>query len=72
MLFQLVCQDIDDTNDDDSVEDQAEQDELLIEYAGEVLPKLGKNMKPDDFLVLFNRILPHILNRTVNLLTFRL
>uniref|UniRef100_A0A6M2DTC3 Putative karyopherin importin beta 3 n=1 Tax=Xenopsylla cheopis TaxID=163159 RepID=A0A6M2DTC3_XENCH len=60
----LVCQDADDRNDDSSVEDQAEQDEMLIEYAGDVLPKLGKHMKSDDFLIIFMRILPHILSRT--------
>ena len=45
-------------------EEEAEQDEMLFEYAGEVLPNLGRAMAPDTFAPYFVGLLPWILKKT--------
>jgi hypothetical protein len=40
----------------------------LIEYAGDIVPNLGKAMTPDDFAEYFGLLLPLFVNRTVRLL----
>ncbi|XP_046413500.1 importin-4-like isoform X1 [Neodiprion fabricii] len=55
MTGKTECQDQDETDGDET---EAEQDELLIECAGDVLPSFGKAMKPEDFLLYFQALLP--------------
>ncbi|XP_059088623.1 importin-4-like [Tigriopus californicus] len=43
---------------------QSEQDEVLFEYAGEVLPALGNAMNPTAFSPYFAGMLPHLLKKT--------
>lgn len=63
-----MCQDTDlgggagDSNDDDA---EAEQDELLLESAGDVIPKFGAALTPDDFVMYFPNVLKLMSNRTV-------
>lgn len=49
-------------SDDDG---EAEQDEMLIEYAGEVVPNLGKALGPQEFAHHFPHLLPLFANKTV-------
>ncbi|KAF5282240.1 hypothetical protein FQA39_LY17660 [Lamprigera yunnana] len=60
------CQDADlETAEDDAEEEtEAEQDELLLEYAGDVIPKFGKAIQPGDFALYFPNILTLVGNRT--------
>jgi hypothetical protein len=44
---------------------EAEHDELLFEYAGDIVPNLGKAMKPDDFSQYFIVLLPMFASKTV-------
>jgi len=56
---------VQDTDDDESLEgEEAEQDEMLFEYAGEVLPNLGRAMTPDAFSPYFAGLLPLLLKKT--------
>ncbi|XP_046390558.1 importin-4-like [Ischnura elegans] len=59
----VECQDAieDDSESDD---EDAEQDELLIECAGDIIPKLGKAMSPDDFAVYFEQFYPLLIAKT--------
>lgn len=43
---------------------QSEQDDVLFEYAGEVLPALGNAMNPAAFSPYFAGMLPHLLKKT--------
>merc|ERR1711892_73647 len=45
-------------------EEEAEQDELLFEYAGEVLPNLGRALTPLAFAPYFTGLLPMLLKKT--------
>ncbi|KAK8743844.1 hypothetical protein OTU49_001288 [Cherax quadricarinatus] len=58
-----MCQDM---TDEASSEDEgeAEHDELLIEYAGEVVPSLGKAMSQAEFATQFANLLPLFANKT--------
>ncbi len=51
-----------DVDDDDGQE--AEQDELLFQYAGDIMPALGKAMTPSAFAPYFAGLLPHLLKKT--------
>lgn len=66
-LLQTTCQDTDlnavADNGDEDVE--AEQDELLLECAGDVIPKFGNAIPPDDFFLYFPNILQLLMIRTV-------
>nr|CAD7413427.1 unnamed protein product [Timema cristinae] len=46
MTYKTECQDKEDEGSDDP---EAEQDEMLIECAGNIVPSLGKAMTPNDF-----------------------
>ena len=53
-------------NDEDS-EEQAEQDEVLFEYAGDILPSLGLALNnPEKFKPYFAGMLGHLLKKTKN------
>ena len=45
-------------------EEEAEQDEMLFEYAGEVLPNLGRALAPQAFAPYFTGFLPILLKKT--------
>jgi len=45
-------------------EEEAEQDEMLFEYAGEVLPNLGRALTPPVFAPYFTGLLPLLLKKT--------
>ncbi|XP_034941996.1 importin-4-like [Chelonus insularis] len=53
------CQDVGETDDDD----EAEQDELLVECAGEVFTNFGKILTPEEFAIYFQTILPYLKER---------
>ncbi|XP_048515338.1 importin-4-like isoform X2 [Athalia rosae] len=55
MTAKTECQDQEEIEGDET---EAEQDELLIECAGDVLPSFGKAMNPEDFLLYFQALLP--------------
>ena len=63
MKKECSCQD---AEDEDGMEEdeEAEEDEMLFEYAGEVLPNLGRAMSPDAFAPYFVGLLPWILKKT--------
>lgn len=59
-----MCQDMaDEASSED--EGEAEHDEMLIEYAGEVVPSLGKAMNQAEFASQFAQLLPLFANKTV-------
>jgi len=55
-----------DFGEDDGGDDaqEAEQDEALFEYAGEVIPALGRAMAPSAFAPYYAGLLPHLLRKT--------
>lgn len=55
-------EDVGGEDDDDSLE--AEQDELLFEYAGDLMPALGMAMEPEKFAPYFAGFLPHVIKKT--------
>lgn len=63
MKKECACQD-NEEEDGMEEEEEAEQDEMLFEYAGEVLPNLGRAMAPDTFAPYFVGLLPWILKKT--------
>ena len=65
-----ACMDSDvvatESNEEDS-EEQAEQDEVLFEYAGDILPSLGLALnQPENFKPYFAGMLGHLLKKTKN------
>ncbi|XP_031846773.1 importin-4 [Nomia melanderi] len=60
MLGKTECQDQEEA---DEVEAEAEQDELLVECAGDVLTNLGKVIPPEEFAIFFQNVLPKLLDR---------
>ncbi|XP_068205892.1 importin-4-like [Palaemon carinicauda] len=63
MLKKTMCQDMaDEASSED--EGEAEHDEMLIEYAGEVVPSLGKAMSQAEFATQFSQLLPLFANKT--------
>lgn len=60
MRSECRCMDAEEGEDDE----EAELDELLFEYAGEVLPNLGRAMDPAKFSLYFAGSLPHMLKKT--------
>lgn len=63
MEKKTMCQDMaDEAGSED--EGEAEHDEMLIEYAGEVVPSLGKAMTQDAFAAQFAQLLPLFANKT--------
>lgn len=67
MTEKTECQDQDE-GDDDSVDNEAEEDEHLIEYAGDVFSAYGKVITPEDFAIHFQAILPLLQARAVSLM----
>lgn len=61
-LGKTECQDQEEAED---VETEAEQDELLVECAGDVLSNFGKVIPPEDFALYFQAVLPMLLDRLV-------
>lgn len=47
-------------------ETESEQTELLLECAGDVIPKFGNAMTPDEFVLYFSNILQLLTVRTVS------
>lgn len=69
LTMKTVCQDTDlgqaqEANQEDDTE--AEQDELLLESAGEVIPKYAAAISPDDFACYFPNVLKLLSSRTVS------
>lgn len=62
-----MCQDTDAGTQTDANEDEteAEQDELLLESAGDVIPKYAAAISPDDFAHYFPNVLKLLSGRTV-------
>ena len=61
MKGECACQDIEIDEED---EEEAEQDEMLFEYAGEILPNLGRALTPESFAPHFSKLLPMLLKKT--------
>ena len=53
MKKECACQDQEVEEGGMEEDEEAEQDEMLFEYAGEVLPNLGRAMTPDTFAPYF-------------------
>lgn len=58
------CQDQEEVDEEDM---EAEQDELLIECAGDLLTHFGKVIPPEEFAHFFQNLLPFILERLVRI-----
>ncbi|XP_011314194.1 importin-4 [Fopius arisanus] len=56
----IECQDQDEGEEED---DEAEQDEFLIECAGNVLSYFGKAIQPEEFALYFQKTLPYLKER---------
>ncbi|PNF42980.1 hypothetical protein B7P43_G09585 [Cryptotermes secundus] len=63
MTYKTECQDKGDEDGANSDDPEAEQDEMVIEYAGDIVPNLGKAMTPDDFAQYLGQLLPLFANR---------
>lgn len=63
----VSCQLYDEQADDEEQE-ESEYDEALINVAGDVLPKFGGAMSPDEFATYFKQILPILAAKIVRLL----
>lgn len=61
----VSCQLYDDQAEDDEQE-ESEYDEALIQVAGDVLPKFGAAMTPDEFAIYFKTIVPILANKIVS------
>ncbi|KAJ8957095.1 hypothetical protein NQ318_007310 [Aromia moschata] len=65
LTLKTMCQDTDLGLSESTDEDvEAEQDELLLESAGDVLPKFAASITPDDFILYFPNILQLMSTRT--------
>ena len=59
MKGECACQHVEEAEGgDEGAEKEAEQDEMLFEYAGEVLPTLGRALNPATFAPCFTGLLP--------------
>lgn len=62
LTYKTECQDEDEAgNVPDEDDEDAEQDELLLQYAGNIVPQLGKAMTHEDFAQYFKSVLPMFL-----------
>ncbi|KAF0294994.1 Importin-4 [Amphibalanus amphitrite] len=59
MAYKTACQDQRESDEDDS-----EYDEMLIEYAGDVVPSLGRALPTQQFIQVFMDLYPQLLNKT--------
>ena len=65
MKGECACQHVEEAEGgDEGAEKEAEQDEMLFEYAGEVLPTLGRALNPATFAPYFTGLLPMLLKKT--------
>jgi len=62
MKGECACQDAE--AEESGEEEEAEQDEMLFEYAGEVLPNLGRALTPQTFAPYFTGLLQMLLKKT--------
>ncbi|XP_034255922.1 importin-4-like [Thrips palmi] len=59
LTYKTECQDEDEAgNVPDEDDEDAEQDELLLQYAGNIVPQLGKAMTHEEFAQYFKTVLP--------------
>eukprot|EP00092_Neocalanus_flemingeri_P005200 GFUD01005593.1.p1 GENE.GFUD01005593.1~~GFUD01005593.1.p1 ORF type:complete len:950 (+),score=322.92 GFUD01005593.1:135-2852(+) len=63
MKGECACQDME-AEEGGEEEEEAEQDEMLFEYAGEVLPNLGRALTPQAFAPYFTGLLQILLKKT--------
>lgn len=61
-LSKVACQFSDNTGDDEGGE-ESEYFVALVDLAGEVLPRFGEALQPEEFAMYFGRILPAIADR---------
>ncbi|CAG9770533.1 unnamed protein product [Ceutorhynchus assimilis] len=65
LTMKTMCQDTDlGTQTDNEDDTEAEQDELLLESAGDVIPKYAAAISPDDFALYFPSVLKLLSART--------
>jgi len=64
MKGECACQDAEEAEGGEEEDEEAEQDEMLFEYAGEVLPTLGRALAPATFAPYFTGLLPMLLKKT--------
>lgn len=64
MSSDCKCMDDEKFEGEDEDEEEAEQDELLFQSAGEVIPSLGLGMTPVTFSPYFAGMLPHLLKKS--------
>ncbi|KAJ8943944.1 hypothetical protein NQ314_009608 [Rhamnusium bicolor] len=67
LTLKTMCQDTDlglSTTENNEEDTEAEQDELLLESAGDVIPKYAAAITPDDFSLYFPNILQLMSTRT--------
>lgn len=65
MNNKTACQDQD--AEVESEETDSEQDEMLLECAGDIIPNFGKAIKPDDFACYFPNVLTLMQIRAVRI-----
>lgn len=65
----VTCQLPDDQGEDEDQE-ASEYDEALIEVAGDVFPKFGGALTPDEFALYFKTIVPILAAKIVSCLVF--
>lgn len=59
----IACQFNDDSGEDDAGEDESEYFVALYELAGDVLPKFGAALQPQEFAMYFGRVIPLLINK---------
>jgi len=64
MKNECACQDRDEEDGMEDDDEEAEQDEMLFECAGDVLPALGRAMTADQFVPCVLGLLPLVLKKT--------
>lgn len=73
LTYKTECQDEDEAgNVPDEDDEDAEQDELLLQYAGNIVPQLGKAMTHEEFAQYFKSVLPMFLAKMVCFFFFSL
>ena len=65
-VVQTACQDPSDDGDEDDEEESAEQEAMLGEYAGEVIPALIKAGNVQELTPHINVLLPLLIKKTVS------
>lgn len=65
----VTCQFDDNVNDGDEV-DESEYDEALIDIAGDIIPKFGAALSPDEFALYFGRVWSLLAKKIVSISCF--